>query len=102
MSGMQALDFDESKLTQEELDIKNQTPIFLYHGSSDKMIPIKNAKLSFGFLKQSLNKHLTTKIEKKHDHSISTEETGHLKTWFGSIMTRKQTRMDSATHFWIE
>ena len=102
LSGLQALQFDEKGLSLDDLYIKNQTPIFLYHGTSDKMIPIKNAKLSYGFLKENLGNRLTTKIEKRHDHSISSEETRHLREWFVSIMVKKDKRIETAKRFWVD
>ena len=75
---MLALEADQNKFN---LDIKNDTPIFLYHGERDPMIDVHQAKLSYSMLdKYGLKYSLTT--EKGLEHSMSLPEIEKLSKFF--------------------
>ena len=54
LSGFQRLQIDAESIPQEQLEVMRQTPMFLYHGTADKMINIKHTKLSYEIFKKRI------------------------------------------------
>lgn len=48
LSGMNALNLDWSTV---DIELKNKTPVFLYHGASDSMISHKLAEMTYDEMK---------------------------------------------------
>ena len=81
LSGMLALDIKKEEI---DLELKKQTPIFLYHGERDNMIDVESAKMSYGLLdKYGLKYSLTT--EKGLEHSISLDEIEKLSKFINNL-----------------
>ena len=82
LSGMHAYSLD---LSEDQLIEKRKTPLFLYHGVRDPMVPWQNAKLTYlEFDRLGLNYDLRSEADL--EHSLSLKELGEVRKFLREHM----------------
>ena len=92
---MQALDLEAKtskfQFLKRDRECLTHTPVFLYHGESDDILPIKNTFLTYEIFQNKIfskeneyccPENLTIHTEGKMGHSVSDTELKLLTEWF--------------------
>ena len=70
---------------------KRQTPIVLYHGALDVMVPLAKAKMGYSLLKEQGITHLILKVEDDQHHNISSDAMRDMTCFCRRHMTENDT-----------
>ena len=93
LSGIQAMSGDPlSGLSQQQLQAKANTPMFLYHGAKDDLLPLDTSIMTYSLfdkLYADTKHNYNFTVEKKLGHSISYDETVLLSKWLHEKMPDK-------------
>jgi predicted esterase len=84
-SGCLCLNVDNMATSPEALAVQGSTPIFIYHGTADTIIPNNLSYASYAYLRDTVYanhmENFSYQTEEGMFHTISTKEFKKVKAW---------------------
>ena len=89
-SGTMVLNLNNRLTNPEEVEVQGSTPIFIYHGTADTVIPWNLSEPTYDYLKNVVYKdhmeNFTLMTEEGMGHVISDKEERLVKEWLHNKM----------------